>query len=328
MDRARAPGRRLPAGNQGHARPDPSHCSSRWRATGATGTAARATRASPCTSASASRPSVPSSSIPPSTTRIASSRPRIGDRDRRVDLRAERRQGLPRQDALSRGARRATPRRSADAGRPLVLCGDLNVARTERDVHPKERKPRAIGQLRRSARCSSGSSAAAWSTSAARSIPTTTRLFTWWPPWRNMRERNIGWRLDYVLASAGARRTRARLSGPEGRRHERPRAGRGDLREVAGRVRMRISDRPFLDRFLRYVAVRHAGRRALDHLSRARDRQLVLLRDLADELRALGLTDVDHGRARLRHGDDSGHDDARRRCRPSASSRTWTRRRR
>ena len=27
-------------------------------------------------------------------------------------------------------------------------------------------------------------------------------LFTWWAPWRNMRQRNIGWRLDYVLASA------------------------------------------------------------------------------------------------------------------------------
>ena len=27
-------------------------------------------------------------------------------------------------------------------------------------------------------------------------------LFTWWAPWRQMRQRNIGWRLDYVLASA------------------------------------------------------------------------------------------------------------------------------
>ena len=26
-------------------------------------------------------------------------------------------------------------------------------------------------------------------------------LFTWWAPWRNMRQRNIGWRLDLVLAS-------------------------------------------------------------------------------------------------------------------------------
>ena len=32
-------------------------------------------------------------------------------------------------------------------GRRLVLCGDMNVARTDKDVHPKERKPRAIGQL-------------------------------------------------------------------------------------------------------------------------------------------------------------------------------------
>jgi len=26
-------------------------------------------------------------------------------------------------------------------------------------------------------------------------------MFTWWPPWRDMKARNIGWRLDYVLAS-------------------------------------------------------------------------------------------------------------------------------
>ena len=28
-----------------------------------------------------------------------------------------------------------------------VICGDLNIARTDMDVHPKERKPQAIGQL-------------------------------------------------------------------------------------------------------------------------------------------------------------------------------------
>jgi len=26
-------------------------------------------------------------------------------------------------------------------------------------------------------------------------------LFTWWAPWRQMKEKNIGWRIDYVLAS-------------------------------------------------------------------------------------------------------------------------------
>jgi len=32
--------------------------------------------------------------------------------------------------------------------------------------------------------------------------PNNENLFTWWAPWRQMRQRNIGWRLDYVLASA------------------------------------------------------------------------------------------------------------------------------
>src|SRR6266571_193930 len=31
--------------------------------------------------------------------------------------------------------------------------------------------------------------------------PDNPSLFTWWAPWRNLRQRNIGWRLDYILAS-------------------------------------------------------------------------------------------------------------------------------
>jgi len=31
--------------------------------------------------------------------------------------------------------------------------------------------------------------------------PDNDRLFTWWAPWRNMRQRNIGWRLDHFLVS-------------------------------------------------------------------------------------------------------------------------------
>ena len=37
--------------------------------------------------------------------------------------------------------------------------------------------------------------------------PTNDALFTWWAPWRNMRARNIGWRIDYVLASASLGQT-------------------------------------------------------------------------------------------------------------------------
>ena len=87
------------------------------------------------------------------------------------------------------------------AGRPAVLCGDLNVARTERDVHPKERKARAIGQLPEE-RALLERIIANDLIDVGRALdPDNEELFTWWPPWRNMRERNIGWRLDYVLAS-------------------------------------------------------------------------------------------------------------------------------
>ena len=41
-------------------------------------------------------------------------------------------------------------------------------------------------------------------------------LFTWWAPWRNLRARNIGWRLDYVLASPTvAARARACVVQPD-----------------------------------------------------------------------------------------------------------------
>jgi exodeoxyribonuclease III len=83
----------------------------------------------------------------------------------------------------------------------LVLCGDLNVARTDRDVHPKERKASAIGQLPEE-RALLERILGHGLVDLGRALdPDNEGLFTWWAPWRNMRQRNIGWRLDYVLAS-------------------------------------------------------------------------------------------------------------------------------
>jgi exodeoxyribonuclease III len=87
------------------------------------------------------------------------------------------------------------------SGAPLLLCGDLNVARAEIDVHPKERKPGAIGQL--------PEERALFERLLGRGLvdlgrmldPNNEGMFTWWAPWRNLRQRNIGWRLDYILAS-------------------------------------------------------------------------------------------------------------------------------
>lgn len=88
-----------------------------------------------------------------------------------------------------------------ESGRPLVICGDLNVARNDRDVHPKERKPRAIGQLPEE-RAVLERIIGHGLVDVGRALdPDNDALFTWWAPWRNMRVRNIGWRLDYVLAT-------------------------------------------------------------------------------------------------------------------------------
>jgi exodeoxyribonuclease-3 len=88
------------------------------------------------------------------------------------------------------------------SGRHLVLCGDMNVARAEIDVHPKERKPRAIGQLPEERALIERLLGRGLVDLGRRFDPENDGLFTWWAPWRNMRQRNIGWRLDYVFASA------------------------------------------------------------------------------------------------------------------------------
>jgi exodeoxyribonuclease III len=87
------------------------------------------------------------------------------------------------------------------AGAQLVVCGDMNVARGVIDVHPKERKPRCIGQLPEERELLARILAHGLVDVGRTLDPENDALFTWWPPWRNMRQRNIGWRLDYVLAS-------------------------------------------------------------------------------------------------------------------------------
>jgi exodeoxyribonuclease-3 len=93
----------------------------------------------------------------------------------------------------------AAARRAASTR--LVLCGDLNVARAEIDVHPKERKANAIGQLPEERALLERILAPGLVDMGRALDPLNEQMFTWWPPWRNMRQRNIGWRLDYVLAS-------------------------------------------------------------------------------------------------------------------------------
>ena len=88
-----------------------------------------------------------------------------------------------------------------DEGRDIVLCGDINITRTELDVHPRERKTGVIGQRPEERELFSAMLGEHLIDVGRALEPDNANLFTWWAPWRNMRQRNIGWRLDYILAS-------------------------------------------------------------------------------------------------------------------------------
>ena len=92
-------------------------------------------------------------------------------------------------------------RRLAADGRQLILCGDINIARSDMDVHPKERKPNAVGQRPEERELFERLLATQLTDTGRRFDPENANLFTWWAPWRNLRARNIGWRLDYVLTA-------------------------------------------------------------------------------------------------------------------------------
>lgn len=88
----------------------------------------------------------------------------------------------------------------AASGHPLILGGDMNVTRAEIDVHPRERRA-VLCQLPQE-RAQFARILDAGLVDIGRALHSTdAELFTWWAPWRGMRQRNIGWRLDYLLAT-------------------------------------------------------------------------------------------------------------------------------
>lgn len=84
--------------------------------------------------------------------------------------------------------------------KPVIYCGDLNVAHTEDDLAKPKENEGAHGFTKEERE------------GVDRMIEAgfvdTFRLFTqgnghysWWTPWRQSRERNIGWRIDYFFVS-------------------------------------------------------------------------------------------------------------------------------
>jgi len=85
--------------------------------------------------------------------------------------------------------------------KPAIFCGDLNVAHTELDLaNPKPN----IGKhgFTNEERAGFDKMLAAGFVDTLRLFNKEPAQYTWWTHWANARARNIGWRIDYFVASS------------------------------------------------------------------------------------------------------------------------------
>lgn len=88
--------------------------------------------------------------------------------------------------------------------KPVVLCGDFNVAHTELDLtHPKANE--GTHGFTPEERAGFGAFLRKGFLDTFREFETGGGHYTWWSPMPGVRARNVGWRIDYVLISAALR---------------------------------------------------------------------------------------------------------------------------
>lgn len=85
-------------------------------------------------------------------------------------------------------------------GKPVVWCGDLNVAHQEIDIYSTKGKERAAGFTKEERESFGGFLAAGFVDTYRHFHPDTTK-FSYWNLRSGARAKNQGWRLDYFVAS-------------------------------------------------------------------------------------------------------------------------------
>jgi exodeoxyribonuclease-3 len=87
---------------------------------------------------------------------------------------------------------------------PVFVIGDYNTAHTELDLaHPKN-NAKTSGFLPEERAELSRWLDAGWVDTFRARHPGGSGHYTWWRQWGGAREKNVGWRIDYVLASPSA----------------------------------------------------------------------------------------------------------------------------
>jgi len=88
--------------------------------------------------------------------------------------------------------------------KPVIFCGDLNVAHTELDLANPKANVRNHG-FTPEERAGFGAFIKGGFLDTFREFEKGGGHYTWWSPMRGVRERNVGWRIDYFLISAALR---------------------------------------------------------------------------------------------------------------------------
>ena len=85
-------------------------------------------------------------------------------------------------------------------GERVVLCGDLNVAHRDADVHPEMYVEDMLCTRPDERRLIDALEALGLKDLFRYHHPDAAHAYSWWPYYGGARSRNVGWRIDYILA--------------------------------------------------------------------------------------------------------------------------------
>jgi exodeoxyribonuclease-3 len=91
---------------------------------------------------------------------------------------------------------------SLDALKPVVVCGDLNVAHQEIDIKNAKSNRGNSGFTDQEREKMTRLLGSGFVDTFRHLYPERTDVYSWWSNMPGVRERNVGWRIDYFLASA------------------------------------------------------------------------------------------------------------------------------
>lgn len=91
--------------------------------------------------------------------------------------------------------------RRLDETKPVIVCGDINVAHQEIDIKNPKSNRRTAGFTDEEREKLSTLLQSGFTDSFRHLYPDKKDAYTWWSYMMNARARNIGWRIDYFLVS-------------------------------------------------------------------------------------------------------------------------------